>query len=78
MNVTDLIAKLQQMPPDAVVLLDGYEGAMCDVRCIASSIAYLNARKDSWLGPHEVERTYYHLPENAAKVSCVYIGRYDL
>ena len=78
MNVTELIAKLQQMPPDAVVLLDGYEGGMCHVECVAQSVAQLNVRDDSWVGPHEVERQHYHIPEGAAKVHCVYIGRNDL
>jgi hypothetical protein len=52
MSVADLIAILQQHPPDRRVLVHGYEGGFDDPAVWAARIA-LTSREDGWAGPHD-------------------------
>jgi hypothetical protein len=52
-TVTELIAKLQQMPQDARVVIDGYEGGLEDVTEVAKLAIVLNYHSSAHFGPHE-------------------------
>lgn len=52
-TVRELINKLQAMPQEAVVLVDGYEGGLSDIGAIKTTLVDLNVNKEDYYGPHE-------------------------
>lgn len=54
MTVAELITKLQEMPQDARVVGDGYEGGLVDVNTVTTVPILLDRHKADYLGPHEV------------------------
>ena len=57
MNVKELIAVLQKLPEDYMVLVDGYEDGLNEL--IDSSIikVELNHYKEWYYGPHKINET---------------------
>jgi len=53
MTVAELIAKLQEMPQDARVVIDGYEGGLEDVSTVQTTSIALNRNEPGIFGPHE-------------------------
>lgn len=58
MTVAELIAKLQEMPQEARVVIDGYEGGIEDVRTVIQAPILLDVRDESSTmeGNHELWR----------------------
>jgi hypothetical protein len=54
MTVGELIEKLQAMPQDARVVVDGYEGGVDDAADPALVTIALNVNASTWMGKHEV------------------------
>lgn len=72
MTVAELIAKLQEMPQDARVVVDGYEDGLKDASLVQTIPVVLNANTSSWTGPHKQWESYMNVqPDETA----VYIPR---
>lgn len=72
MTVAELIAELQEMPQDARVVVDGYEGGLADVDYVTTVSIVLNRNKADYYGPHEEWESYMDTePDETA----VYIPR---
>jgi hypothetical protein len=54
MKVKDLIEALQNFPPDALVVVDGYEGGVSTAGQPAGVRVVLNVNTDWYYGPHEI------------------------
>lgn len=56
MTVTELIAKLRELPQDARVVIDGYEGGVEDVAVVTMVPILVNVRDiaDTMEGNHEL------------------------
>ena len=56
MTVTELIAKLRELPQDARVVIDGYEGGLEDVAVVTMAPILVNVRDidDTMEGNHEL------------------------
>lgn len=59
MNVSELIEKLNDFPPDTRVVVRGYEGGFSDMDEIEETEIYLNCNTSWFYGPHE-EVDYAH------------------
>ena len=56
MNVQQLIRHLQECDPEAMVVVDGYEGGLSELTSIQGSTTMsLNANRPGCLGPHEMD-----------------------
>jgi len=56
MKVKDLILRLQECKPEAMVVLDGYEGGLCELKNIKDEVQItLDVNMASWYGPHEAD-----------------------
>jgi hypothetical protein len=53
MTVAELIEKLKELPQDSRVVVDGYEGGLCDVGGASGVTIQLDRNSESWYGPHE-------------------------
>ena len=53
MTVREVIAMLSVHPPDARVLVEGYEFGWCDLSKICSARVALDANTQGWAGPHK-------------------------
>jgi len=53
-KVKDLIAALQTFPPNALVVVDGYEGGVSAAKLPASVRVVLNVNTSWYYGPHEI------------------------
>lgn len=53
MTVRQLIAKLEQVPKDSFVFVEGYEGGYSDIAVLKETKAALNVNKEEWMGPHD-------------------------
>lgn len=71
MRVSALIAILQTCDPEALVVVDGYEGGVCELeRVVRDARIELNANDGrSYCGPHEIDAQAKHkavyLPRSA-------------
>lgn len=72
MTAAELIAKLQELPQDARVVVDGYEGGLVDVDYVTTVPILLNRNTADYYGPHEEWESYLgYKPDETA----VYIPR---
>lgn len=55
-KVKELIAKLQTLDPEMLVVVDGYEGGVETLNEVRVTTVALNYNTESYYGPHE----YYH------------------
>lgn len=53
MTATELIAELQKIPPNARMVVAGYQGGYRDVGSVSPCPIRLDANVDWYLGPHE-------------------------
>ncbi len=53
MTVKELIKKLQDLPQDSKIVVQGYEGGLSDIGQIKPSRLELGVNSESWNGPHE-------------------------
>jgi len=53
MTVEQLISELQTLPPNLLVLVDGYEGGFCDIDSLKTMKVELNFHSEDYYGPHE-------------------------
>lgn len=69
MTVSQLIEILKKFPPDHRVVLDGYEGGLCDVSVnrVRETTITLNLNSEPYFGPHEEVMN--------GQVKAVYISR---
>ena len=74
-TVAELIAKLKEMPQDARVVVDGYEGGLTDPPAIYTVPIVCDENGDSWVyGPHE---KWSQSSSSPADEVAVHISRYD-
>jgi hypothetical protein len=72
MKVSELIEILRQQPPDMRVVVNGYEGGLCDVFRVRQLPILVNRHVESWvLGPHE------ECSENAKDETALLLPRQD-
>lgn len=59
MKVGELIKRLEKLPQDARVMVDGYEGGLCELRAPSITVhkCRLNVNKKDWNGPHAIDAT---------------------
>ena len=74
MTVAELITKLQEMPRDARVVIDGYEGGLEDVSSVSIIPVVLNKNgpRPDYYGLHEEWEPYM---DQEPDESAVYIPR---
>lgn len=72
MTVAELIAKLQEMPQDARVVVDGYEGGLDDASIVQTTLIVLNENEPGIFGPHEQWMPYM---DREPDETAVYIPR---
>jgi hypothetical protein len=74
MTVAELIAKLQEMPQDARVVIDGYEEGVEDVQIVQAAPVVLNVNPvtDTMYGTHELQS---RLSDRTADEIAVYLPR---
>ena len=74
MTVAELIAKLQEMPQDARVVIDGYEEGVEDAQIVQAVPIVLNVNPvtDTMCGTHELQS---HLIDGTADEVAVYLPR---
>ena len=53
MKVKDLIAQLQTLDPEMLVLGPGYEGGLVEVDQVRTVVISLNVNTEWYYGPHE-------------------------
>ena len=57
MTIQQLIEKLQELDPNTVVFVDGYEGGYADVSIDSVEDFALNVNTDWYYGPHSLLST---------------------
>jgi hypothetical protein len=67
MKVKDLIAALQQFDPDDMVVVNGYEGGLDEVRRVYGLRVKINYHRSEYFGPHE--------PNDSGNANVVYVGK---
>lgn len=72
MKVKDLIAVLQTLDPELMVVADGYEGGLSEVSEVVTTDISLNIHSEWYYGPHE-HKDGYLVPENTPTVKAVRI-----
>ena len=56
MNVKQLIEALADMPQDAMVVVDGYEGGVTEPDPPQLVHVRLNVNTEDWMGEHEIRK----------------------
>jgi hypothetical protein len=79
MTVGELIAKLQEFDQDMMVVVDGYEGGVDELRHVQTASIALGYNVEGWYyGDHEMVTDGYLTPEEKEKypvVTAVYLPR---
>lgn len=75
MRVSELITILQGKNQDLFVMVEGYEGGLCDLESkkIKNSKATLNVSVDDYCGPHQAD--YWIHDRGHEVVDCLILGR---
>lgn len=75
MNVQELINILEKLPRSSMVVVEGYEGGVCEVQEVTDEVIYLNVNKDSSIfGPHELDEPHSRYYEDGYEAAnAVYI-----
>jgi len=69
MTVQDLIDKLEKLDRNTLILIDGYEGGLTEIKSIDDGEIVLNYNKEPWYGPHEyIENTDHSYPNAHAYI----------
>ena len=53
MTIKELIQQLQQHDPNTRVVVNGYEGGLCDIKNLEKVKIELNVNTEWYYGPHE-------------------------
>lgn len=53
MTVAELIERLKQFDPSQMVMVNGYEGGLKDVKFVGDARVRLNVNTERYYGPHE-------------------------
>jgi hypothetical protein len=56
MKIKDLILELQKQSPESLVVVDGYEGGVEEVKTVRQVTIALNVSEEWYYGPHEIDR----------------------
>lgn len=71
MKVKDLILRLQECDPEDMVVVDGYEGGVSELKNIKDRVGIvLNVNDESWYGAHEIAYA-----EDNPHINAVYLMR---
>lgn len=70
MKVSELIERLSVLPPDALVVVHGYEDGFNDVEDIGQIKAWLNYRNNPLYGNHEEAQYWDHIDKLAIEKGC--------
>ena len=75
MKVKHLILRLQECDPEAMVVVDGYEGGLSELKNIEDSIELaLNVNHEKYYGKHESANSWASYPDNE-HTNAVYLPR---
>ena len=67
LTVQQLINQLKMLPEDALVLVDGYEDGLSEIRYAKLVNVKLNVYQEDYYGPHQIS--------NLGAVNAVYLPR---
>jgi hypothetical protein len=71
MKVKDLILRLQKCNPENIVVVDGYEGGVSELKNIRASVEVsLDVNKEDYYGTHELGRN-----DDYARCTATYLPR---
>ena len=65
MTVQELIDQLSQLDPNTLIMVDGYEGGISEIKSIDDAPIVLNYNSEPWYGPHEYLENTDHNEPNA-------------
>ena len=65
MTVQELIDQLSQLDPNTLIMIDGYEGGISEIKSIDDAPIVLNYNSEPWYGPHEYLENTDHKEPNA-------------
>ena len=83
MKVKELIARLQELDPESMVFLSGYEGGLNELSNVEVAVVALNVNTSWYYGKHDMvgaliehpdEPEYSRRPEDYSQVQGVYIS----
>ena len=74
MTTTELIEKLKEFPQDTLVVIDGYEGGLCEVEIIKQASIVKDVNPEGYYGDHEEVNNLNCYP-NKERFTAVYISR---
>ena len=75
MKVKELIEQLSKMDPEAMVVVDGYEGGVDELKKITEEEVYLNVHHEYYYGSHELSYNLFGAPQDCQKTKVIYIPR---
>ena len=76
MKVKHLILRLQECDPEAMVVVDGYEGGVAELRNVQDSVEIaLHMNAASYYGEHEIDPPKECIDEHTKWATAVYLPR---
>jgi hypothetical protein len=76
-KVRELIERLQQLDPEAIVVVDGYEEGVNDVIQVRTGVAYKNATRPFWVGRYALDAPGRLTAPGTPASPIVYLPRLD-
>jgi len=77
MKVKDLILRLNECDPNAMVVVDSYEGGVTELRNISDSIEIaLDINTENYYGKHEIDEYANKAYPDATHIKAVYLPRW--
>lgn len=73
MRVKDLIIELQKLNPELMVVVDGYEGGVSELKIVGEITVELNKNNEWWWGEHDECD-----PNNDEAVTVCYLPRNEV
>ena len=77
MKVKDLIIELQKHDPEALVVTDGYEMGLNDLRLVTTKIVFKQGNRPFWHGRYDESKTGEYTVKDAEPINAVYLPRLD-
>lgn len=71
MKVIELIQMLEHLDPDAIVIVDGYEGGVIEPLPPSAVEVVLNVHSEEYYGPHDLASS----AEAGRRIKAVYLRR---
>lgn len=76
MKVKDLILRLQECDPEYMVVVDGYEGGVCELLNMEDCVEVaMCVNTESYYGPHELVSRPYDAYDGFTHIHAVYLPR---